>query len=396
MSVNSAVAQGHAQGSIGASGQFPTQSTATGNNYDFPAPCKCSLPSDIGKADLTDLIASMTKDFATFIPMPQGGHSGLTAKQASIIMKAFTKSVLDRNTAVLDGLRPDAEELKKHMDSIRVWEAALGSQPPEKIRLALADNAGEGDTKSVAECLQRDSFKVIERANKILRVLYLERTHSPARAKSMDNIESQVKEDMNEVQRILGRALSTLNMKYPPGAEFGLTPHRDVKLYEGAPLLFYPEHPENPDEDGELKGEWYVAEFDHPVVAAPGTPWNKWIKNWADSDSNMTTIKLPPIARALLSEIKGNYHKAFVQFIRVSHSHRSCRWPRGLILDTERTGSKRRGANEASSAQGGTSTENFAIQTNMLTFMNRSTTTVCSRNFSSSKDISPITLSPRT
>lgn len=268
------------------------------------------------------IIDHMTNFIANFIPIPHGVHSGLTMKQARIVIKALTQSVLDRSKAVLLRLKPDIDELNEDLSRIKTWKSMLNGQLPEKIRLALEGNAQEGDMKSVSECLQRDSFMALERSNKILRVLSIEKNHAPAHAKAMDEMENSVKGNMEEVQRILGHVLSALHLKLPPGAEYGLVPHKDVKIYEGTPLLFYPKAPEGDDND-DVQGQWFVAEYDHPMVTIPGTAWNKWIRNWADPDSDAITIKLPPVARAFLAEIRGEYNKALVQFLRVSRTHRS-------------------------------------------------------------------------
>jgi len=265
----------------------------------------------------------MTRDFATFIPMPQGEHSGLTTNQAALIIRALTNSIVDRNHAVLVGLQADIEELNEDLLRIKSWKAKLGKQPPEKIHLALTADAGKFGAKSVAECLQRDSLNAIERSNKILRVLHLEKTLSPARAKVMDGLEDVTKTNMQKIQRLLKKTLATLHMRLPPGAEFGLKPLRDVKLYNGAPVLFYPKPLSEQDEVGKVKGQWFLARYDHPVVMTRGTQWNKWIRNWARRNSGMVTIKVPPVGRALLNEITSEYGKALIQFLRVSHCSQS-------------------------------------------------------------------------
>lgn len=266
----------------------------------------------------------MTQDFATFIPMPQGEPSGLTTNQAALIIRALTNSIVDRNYAVLVGLQPDIEELHEDVLRIESWKAKLRKQPPEKIHLALAADAGGFERKSVAECLQRDSLNAIERSNKILRVLHLEKTFSPARAKVMDGLEDVTKRNMQKIRRILKETLATLHMRLPPGAEFGLKPLRDVKLYNGVPILFYAKPPSEQDEVGKVKGEWFVAQYDHPIVMTRGTHWNKWTRNWAKRDSGMVTIKVPPVGRGLLNEITSEYGKALIQFLRVSHCRQSC------------------------------------------------------------------------
>ena len=244
-------------------------------------------------------------------------HSGFTHEQAIIIIGALSESMVDRNLAVQQKLWPDISALAQDYTFLTTLKARMDTYPRERMRATLSIDAWEGDKKTFAECIETSAFRILERSNKILGVLASEWKHTPALTKAMADIEQVAKLVMNETRNILENITSGLQLILPPGADFRLQPVRDVRLYDGRPLLFYP---------GVLGGQWYVTTYNHPVVKHPGNLWNKWFRNFSNPDSGEVSVKIPPVGGAILSSIRDDYNRALLQFLRVSN-------PRLAMLD---------------------------------------------------------------
>lgn len=192
-----------------------------------------------------------------------------------------------RDTEITQMLKPYTDSLDELFPRLRVWNNLChgsGLHQPHAELIFKLDTLvkTEFGMKPGSFSLEHDILIAIEASKKVLRALAVEKKYLGL-SKPMAMLKHNVKELMVNIQRLLAFIIDA--RKPVPGARFRpsdvLDPTKgQVVLRRGRPFYVDP-----------LNDDLVICGPKHPLLRAPGSEWNKWLKvpraKWNGIDNYM-------------------------------------------------------------------------------------------------------------